>query len=286
MLNLKVIGVPEHFNYPWHRGIDSGAFEKVGVSVDWTDVPGGTGAMMTQIREGEADVAVVLTQGAIARILDGDACRIVKTYVESPLIWGIHVAADSPLKDIEEIQGRTYAISRQGSGSHLMSIVDASERGWPADSPKFEIVGGLEGARKALANGSADIFFWEKFTTDPYVQNGEFRLIGVRETIWPAFVIVARNELIEANGSLLAAMLTELNQQCSAVTESSDSVEQIASMYKLEPSETAQWKSVTRWSCDFSSPTAGINTAIAYIDRLGIADGSKATVDDIWHNLV
>ena len=46
-----------------------------------------------------------------------------------------------------------------------MSIVDAAERGWETDSPKFEAVGSLEGARKAFAAGEAEVFFWEKATT-------------------------------------------------------------------------------------------------------------------------
>jgi len=29
MKSVKIIGVPEHFNYPWHMAIAEGAFEQV-----------------------------------------------------------------------------------------------------------------------------------------------------------------------------------------------------------------------------------------------------------------
>ena len=285
MLDVKVTGVPEHFNFPWHQGIESGAFEAAGVKVHWIEAPGGTGAMMKMVAEGAADLGVVLTQGGVAQILQGNPCRIVKTYVESPLIWGIHVAADSDIKTVEQIQGRKYAISRNGSGSHLMSIVDAAERGWPAESPQFEIVGGLDGARKALADGTAEVFFWEKFTTAPYVDSGEFRLVGIRETIWPAFVIVARNELLQTNAGEVRDLLDSLNQQCAAVSGSEQSIARIADRYALDPEEVAKWKALTAWSEDFQCPTDALQTAIGYINRLGIADAPKATTRDVWHDL-
>ena len=167
------------------------------LDLEYVDVPGGTGAMTRGLQEKELDIAIVLAEGGIASVLKGNPCSIVKTYVESPLIWGIHVAADSDIESIEEIQGKRYAISRFGSGSHLMAIVDASERGWPTDDLKFEKIGNLDGAREALSKGDADIFFWERFTTAPFVDAGEFRRVGERRTLWPAFVVLVRDEVLD-----------------------------------------------------------------------------------------
>jgi len=155
---ITVGGVPEHFNYPWHTGIESGAFSDAGIDLQYVDYPGGTGAMTKALRSKELDVAVVLTEGCVADILNGNPSRIVQAYVQSPLVWGIHVADGSELTQIDQINGKRYAISRFGSGSHLMAIVDASERGWATDAMQFEVVKNLAGAREALANGTADIF--------------------------------------------------------------------------------------------------------------------------------
>jgi hypothetical protein len=44
------------------------------------------------LRDGETDIAVILTEGIVKDIVAGNPSKIVQVYVESPLIWGIHVA--------------------------------------------------------------------------------------------------------------------------------------------------------------------------------------------------
>jgi len=36
---IRVGGVPEHFNTPWHTAIAASRFEEVGVRVEWTPLP-------------------------------------------------------------------------------------------------------------------------------------------------------------------------------------------------------------------------------------------------------
>ena len=285
MLTLNVAGVPEHFNFPWHTAIESGDFASAGFDIKWTDFHGGTGEMMRSLRRGDSDVAVVLTQGAVADILRGNPSRIVKTYVESPLSWGIHVAANSDIENVDQIEGRKYAISRQGSGSHLMSIVDAAERGWDAASPQFEIVGGLDGARKALAAGEAEVFFWEKATTDPFVQNGEFRLVGVRKTIWPAFVICVREDVLESNAQELRLMLEVLNDHCHELLADEQAVKRIADRYQLDPHETEIWFSSTMWDETFNMPDRALSVVLQYLNRLKIVDAPRALPENVWQQL-
>lgn len=55
---IRVGGVPEHFNTPWHTAIAGGRFEEVGLRVEWVEFPGGTGAMNSALRADEIDVAV------------------------------------------------------------------------------------------------------------------------------------------------------------------------------------------------------------------------------------
>ena len=240
---------------------------------------------MKSLRRGESDVAVVLTQGAVADILKGNPSRIVKTFVESPLVWGIHVPAKSDIETVDQIEGRTYAISREGSGSHLMSIVDAAERGWDSDSPKFKTVGGLEGARKALAEGDAEVFFWEKATTDPFVDNGEFRLVGTRKTIWPAFVICVRQNVIDEHGDQLRPILEVLNRHCESLVSDENAVKTISKRYKLDAHETEMWFSATVWDEDFEMPNRALPVVIQYLNRLKIVDAPMALPEDVWHQL-
>lgn len=278
-------GVPEHFNFPWHTGIETGAFSDVGVDLHYIDFPGGTGAMTKALRTGEVDAAVVLTEGCVADILNGNASRIVQTYVMSPLIWGIHVAADSALDDVDHINGKRYAISRYGSGSHLMAIVDAAQRGWSTDAMQFVVVKNLAGAREALANGEADIFFWERFTTSPFVANGEFRRLGIRETPWPAFVICVRQEVLEQRSETVSRTLHAVNDQCHKLMGSESAVDEIALRYELDSDQVAQWFSMTQWNKEFGSPPEKLDLAIRFLRKLKLVPDVEQAQSVVLHEV-
>lgn len=50
---LRVGGVPEHFNYPWHLAQERGLFLKHGVIVHWVEQKEGTGQMIKSVRSYE-----------------------------------------------------------------------------------------------------------------------------------------------------------------------------------------------------------------------------------------
>jgi hypothetical protein len=74
-----------------------------------------------------------------------ETSKIVQVYVESPLIWGIHVAANSGYKTISDIETRKSPISRLGSGSQLMAFVNADNQAWETDNLQFEIINTMDG---------------------------------------------------------------------------------------------------------------------------------------------
>jgi len=283
--SLKIAGVPEHFNLPWHLGVESEDFSQLDVDLQYSDYPGGTGAMTKALAAGEVDMAVLLTEGAVADLINRGKSKLVKTFVESPLIWGIHVAANSDIQTIDQIQGRRYAISRFGSGSHLMAIVDAAERGWDAGSLEFVVVKNLAGAREALSKDAADIFFWEQFTTQPYVDNGEFRRLGVRETLWPAFVIAVNKSVLSTKADLVDRALQVINRQCRRLMENADAVDIIADRYQLNVDQIQQWFALTKWSTDFRCPSDSIEKVIEYLNRLEIVEAPDTNPADVWHDL-
>lgn len=278
---IRIAGVPEHFNLPWHLASEKGRFKDVGLDVSFEEYPGGTGAMTKALRSGEADMAVVLTEGIVADIIKGNPSKILQPYVLSPLIWGIHVAANSDLKKVEEIQGKTYAISRFGSGSHLMAIVDAVDRGWDPAEMDFELIRNLEGARKALPAGQADIFFWERFMTQPYVDLGEFRRIGVRLTPWPCFMIAARESLIEESPEAVRSILNIINEETASLASSEDAVSLIAARYQLEEEEVEHWLSRTEWNHRSEIDPAIIETVIESLANAGIITESRIMADSL-----
>ena len=104
MTKIKVGGVPEHFNLPWHRCIENNKFGEAGVDLEWKEVPEGTGAMCNLLREEEIDVAVILTEGISRDIINGNQSKIIQNYIGSPLIWGIHVDGRSSLQNINDLR--------------------------------------------------------------------------------------------------------------------------------------------------------------------------------------
>ncbi len=48
---VKIGGVPEHFNYPWHKAIEEGKFAQHQIDLQWTDYPGGTGALVQDLTD-------------------------------------------------------------------------------------------------------------------------------------------------------------------------------------------------------------------------------------------
>ena len=253
MKTIKIAGVPEHFNLPWHLCIENGEFEQVGIDLQWTDVPEGTGKMCQLLRDGETDIAVILTEGIVKDIIGGNPSSIVQVYVESPLIWGIHVAANSKYHSMSDLKNAKVAISRYGSGSHLMAYVNAQNQsrmmsGWNTDNLQFEIVNTIDGAVEALANGKADYFMWERFMTQPLVDKGIFRRIAECPTPWPCFVIAVRNEFLEHNEQTLSLILAIINKTTIEFKDIPSIDRTLATKYHQKIDDIQEWLSLTKWS--------------------------------------
>lgn len=248
MKTVKIVGVPEHFNLPWHMCIDNGEFEQVGIDLQWTDIPEGTGKMCQMLRDGETDIAVILTEGIVKDIVGGNPSSIVQVYVESPLIWGIHVDANSKYQTLVDLENTKVAISRYGSGSHLMAYVNAQNQNWNTDNLQFEIVNTIDGAVEALSNGIADYFMWERFMTKPLVDKGIFRRVADCPTPWPCFVIAVRNEFLEQNKQTTSLILDIINNTTTEFKDIPSIDRTLASKYLQQLEDIEEWLSLTKWS--------------------------------------
>ena len=248
MINLKVGGVPEHFNYPWYITLKNKEYSKHNINLRWQDYPGGTGQMCKALRDGTVDIAIVLTEGILKDIGAGNPSKIAQTFVKSPLIWGIHVGAQSPFKKIEDLEHATIAISRFGSGSHLMAIVNAHNQGWDISKLKFKVVGNLQGGIDALTTGDADYFMWEHFTTKPLVDDGTFRRIDDCPTPWPCFVIAVRNEVIENNFNEVKKVLDIINKETKSFKKIKTIDKILAKRYGQQLEDIQQWLKITEWN--------------------------------------
>lgn len=248
MTTIKIAGVPEHFNLPWHLSIENGKFQANEIDLQWTDVPEGTGKLCQMLRNGETDIAVILTEGIIKDIIAGNQSKIVQIYVETPLIWGIHVAANSKFKTLSDLENTKVAISRLGSGSQLMAYVNANNQGWKSQNLQFEIINTIDGAVEAITNGTADYFMWERFMTKPLVDKGIFRRIGDCPTPWPCFVIAVRNVILEKYPEIITEILEIINSKTSNFKEIPNINSILANKYHQKLEDIQEWLSLTKWS--------------------------------------
>ncbi|MBT8142239.1 MAG: ABC transporter substrate-binding protein [Gammaproteobacteria bacterium] len=247
-VKLRIGGVPEHFNLPWRLAISSGELTDLGVDASWMDFPGGTGSMVAALNEAEVDIAMLLSEGAIKGLNHKCEYEILSFYTTTPLLWGIHVAADSDITILDDCENLRFAISRYGSGSHLMSYVLADQQNWPLSDLQFERVGNLDGARDYMANTKDVVFLWEKFMTQPLVDEGEFRCVAVIPTPWPCFVVCVRKSVLQNHSDLISSILQSVFECAEELKASPIAAKVIAATYALDVDETRKWLKLTDWA--------------------------------------
>lgn len=280
MKTVKIVGVPEHFNLPWQMCIENGEFEAENIDLQWKDIPEGTGKMCQMLRNDEADIAVILTEGILKDIAAGNPSKIVQIYVQSPLIWGIHVAAKSDFETVKDLKDKKAAISRLGSGSQLMAYVNAHEQGWKTDNLQFEIINTIDGAVEALTNETADYFMWERFMTKPLVDKGIFRRVGDCPTPWPSFVIAVRDEFLKKNPKIVEQILEIINRTTQDFAQIPNIDKTLAGLFNQKQEDIQEWLKLTQWSQKPLTEKAFIKIQNQLFD-LGIIEKKSTFVETV-----
>jgi len=279
---IRVGGVPEHFNLPIHLAIEKGEFEQRGINVDWTTFKGGTGQMTKALRADEVDVCIVLTEGIIADIIKGNPSKIISNYVNTALTWGIHTGAKNELNSYDQIFKKQYAISRFGSGSHLMAIVNANSEGFELEEEQFTIIKNLDGALDSLSKLETDVFFWEKFTTKPYVDNGQLKRIGEYMTPWPCFVIAATDKIINDKPNELIRLLRTIHDSSDKFMQSSNAIKLVSERYEQKLKDVERWYHSTEWAIHGWVSEKMISSVLYHLELADIISKDRHQTDIIW----
>jgi ABC-type nitrate/sulfonate/bicarbonate transport system substrate-binding protein len=277
MKRLKIGGVPEHFNLPWRLAIEEGKFKAAGIELHWSDMTGGTGQMIKGLQAGTLDIAVLLTEGITRAILKGLDAKIIAVYVKTPLIWGVHAPVNQGINQLDDLDASTFAISREGSGSHLMTYILAKQQGWDPTALSFNVVGDVYGGLWALNNDEAQGFLWEKYTTQPFVDQGKCKRIGEVLTPWPCFVIAVRNEVLRHDAALLQAILPIVQKRAQELKNSDDAAEVLAWRYALKKDEVTAWLSKTEWSDQLDVDQNDIQNVVETLHELNLVTDEEQT---------
>lgn len=272
LVPLHVAGVPEHFNLPWLLALERRAFARAGIEVKWHTVPEGTGAMCKLLRAGEVDLALLVTEGAVRDILNGNPSRIIAPYVDSPLTWGVHVAAHTAITTPEQLKDVPYAISRHNSGSHVVAVNYAREHGREVADKDLEVVNDLKGALERMAKPEPIAFLWEKFTTKPHVDSGTLRRVDECRASWPSFVIVATEAVLEAHPKEIGRLLKVIRDQAAGLMAKKTAPEIFAQRYSMVLTDAQEWFAGVRWNTGAPLEEATLVKVVSTLSGAGFPD--------------
>ncbi|MGI9601105.1 MAG: ABC transporter substrate-binding protein, partial [Acidimicrobiales bacterium] len=174
-----------------------------------------------------------------------------------------------------------FAISRRGSGSHLMAHVLGDRLGFTVADDRFVEVGDLDGARRAIGNGEAELFLWDRFMTAPLVTSGEFGRIGVQPTPWPAFVVAVHNDVLAGGRSVEVANLLDTAAEAAATfCEDPDAaVAQVVDAHGLSETDARDWFDATEFDEGEPADEDDMVEIAEQLVELGLIDAAPGAED-------
>ena len=281
MEKIRLGGVPEHFNLPIHLAIEQGWFSDENIQIEWLDFPGGSGDMKEALRNGEADMCILLTEGVVTDILKGNPSKIVSGFVKTSLTWGIHTSIDYA-EDNTPVFEKKIAISRFGSGSHLMPIVNAMMEDQVINNDQFIEVKDINGGIDSLNTNRAEIFYWEKFTTKPYIEKGILKKIDEFISPWPCFMIAATEQMIEANSSLVSQTLKVIHKANQGFMNLDNAPEMVSKRFNLNIKDAKRWYHATEWFVNGWVSNKMLEGVLYSLKEAKIVDQSCSTQGIVW----
>ena len=279
---VRIGGVPEHFNLPIHLAIEKGWFECENINLEWTDFPGGSGYMKEALRNDEMDMCILLTEGIVTDIVKGNPSKIVSGHVKTSLTWGIHTRTDEGKIDSSSFFDKNIAISRYGSGSHLMPIVHAMMQDQSIDEKQLVEVSDIHGGISSLEEGKADIFYWEKFTTKPFVEGGKLKKIGEFISPWPCFMIAATDKMIADRPETLSSLLKIIHRANQFFMDMKDAPSIVSKRYNLNIKDAERWYHATEWSVNGWVSNKMLEGVLYSLKEAGIVKDDCTTKGIIW----
>ncbi|MCU0328845.1 MAG: hypothetical protein MUE53_07635 [Chitinophagales bacterium] len=244
-LALKIGGVPEHFNLPIKKAIFDGVFEAKNIHFNWLDFPKGTGAMIEALNENHINAAILLTEGAIKFLTQNPNYIFFDFIVTAPLYWGVFVSPNSSeqLTDFHK-----FAISRPGSGSHLMAYHFATTHNISEDLV-FETVGDIESLADFVNRNPNYALLWEEFMTQKFVQAQLVKQIGVLPTPWASFCMVIRRDMAESFQDEIQLMRNLMHGIYYKFKQNAtESIDYICKFYDLGWEDMKVWFDRTEWN--------------------------------------
>ena len=157
------------------QGTEAGIFKRENVEVDITWTKGGAETLQAVITD-SADVAIANgILGVIGAVSKGAPVRIVSSQMTGApdIYW--YVKADSPIKSMKDMTGRTMGYSRPGSSTNLVALALAEHF---HVKPKLVSTGGIPDTRTQVMSGQIDAGWAVPHFNFDLVNEGKIRIIA------------------------------------------------------------------------------------------------------------
>lgn len=271
---LRVGGVAAPSSAPWHLAVASGAFEKVGLSVEWRDFPADTPSIVHALDARDLDVAVLPTEAVVAEAQRGSRCCAVGTLIGGETTWGVyklHEEARALPTEEDEGRGMRYALSRWGSGAEMAAVLDAQQRdqlpegfAWGGSAAHFHSrpFHSARAALDSLIEGHADAAVCELAEVKRLAlpREGCFTLQRQYTLPWPSLLVAVRDDDVSENGPEFISMISALEQEAKHL-KGVAGAETLRWLYGLTTEDASAWLDANPFCCAAYSAAGPRGTA-------------------------
>ncbi|MEM9930814.1 MAG: uracil-DNA glycosylase, partial [Bacteroidota bacterium] len=147
---------------------------------------------------------------------------------------------------------------------------------------QFHVIKNLDGALESLAKQGTDVFYWEKFTTKPYVDAGKIRRIGQYLTPWPCFVIAATDKVLKEQPDNIIRMLRTIHDATDEFMQNPDAVALVASRYEQQTKDVERWFHATEWAIHGWVSDKMLKSVVYSLRLAGIVGEEQVVPDLVW----
>jgi sulfonate transport system substrate-binding protein len=163
-----------------------------------------------------------------------------------------------------------------------MAMVDANGKEHAISSNQFYLIEDLAGALASLKKQETDVFYWEKFTTKPYVDAGELRRIGEFYTPWSCFVIAATDKIIAEQPDNLIRTLRTIFDANDAFMQNERAAEMVSERYALQKADADRWFHATEWAMHGWVSDKMLKSVVYSLKTAGIIEQGTFVPELIW----
>ena len=182
---------------PLDVGLHEGIFAKYGVELEIANFGGDAKLQQALVAE---SMDLGLGSGpSMAFVVKGAPVIAVAAFAGAPRNIGVVVAADSPIRQVDDLKGKLMAISTAGSLTEWLTKRLSAQEGWGPDCMRMAAVGDTAQEASAIKAHQVDAFMGGTETGYRLEESGDGRVLVAMDPYVPHFVthvVFARRQFL------------------------------------------------------------------------------------------